>query len=96
MSRRTPSLRPAIEALACSKRATLAGVQVAGTKLPSLRMNTRSATASIFAIDSRRWAALETAVGLDPTFKQAWTNLGNVYQSMGDSARATAAFANAR
>ena len=41
-------------------------------------------------------AALETSVRLDPSFKQAWTNLGNVYQSMGDSARATAAFTNAR
>ena len=41
-------------------------------------------------------AAMETAVRMDPGFKQAWTNLGNLYQSRGDTARATAAFANAR
>jgi cytochrome c-type biogenesis protein CcmH/NrfG len=41
---------------------------------------------------SRRAAALETAVRLDPAFKQAWMNLGNLYQQMGDQARATAAF----
>jgi len=41
-------------------------------------------------------AAMETAVSLDPAFKQAWTNLGNLYQSMGDTERASAAFANAR
>ena len=41
-------------------------------------------------------AALEMAVRLDPNFKDAWRNLGTLYQSTGDTARASAAFANAR
>jgi Flp pilus assembly protein TadD len=41
-------------------------------------------------------AALENAVRLDPGFKQAWTNLGNLYQSRGEKAKADAAFARAR
>jgi tetratricopeptide (TPR) repeat protein len=40
-------------------------------------------------------AALETAVRLDPSFKQAWQNLGTLYQQTGDQAKASAAFANA-
>jgi hypothetical protein len=40
--------------------------------------------------------ALENAVRIDPTMKAAWTNLGNLYQQMGDSTKAKAAFANGR
>ena len=42
------------------------------------------------------WAALQTAVRLDPGFSSAWMNLGNLYKANGDEARAAAAFASAK
>ncbi len=39
--------------------------------------------------------ALETAVRVDPKNRQAWANLGTVYQHGGYPDRAAAAFANA-
>lgn len=46
--------------------------------------------------DAQAVAALETAVRLDPAFKQAWSNLAEVYEAAGDATRAAAARANAR